>query len=79
MKNLYPSAEWFRSEIRTINGRQFFLLDLRTPAIDTEVRNILLGTSLDDRFLLMSFNVTKELEKEWLPTGNKIVESITVK
>ena len=79
MKNLYPSAQWFRNEIRTINGRQFFLLDLRTPAIDTEVRNIMLGTSLDDRLLLISFNVTKALEKEWMPTGYKIVESIVVK
>jgi hypothetical protein len=79
MKNLYPSAQWFRNEIRTINGRQFFLVDLRTPAIDTEVRNIILGTSLDDRLLLISFNVTRALEKDWMPTGYKIVESIVVK
>jgi len=79
MKNLYPSAQWFRDEIRNINGRPFFMIDLRTPAVDTEVRNIMLGTSLDDRLLLISFNVTKALEKEWMPTGYRIVESIVVK
>jgi hypothetical protein len=77
-KNLYPSAEWFRSEMRKINGRAFFLIELRTPAIDTEVRNIIVGTSVDDRLLMISFNVTKALEKEWLPTGNKVIESIAV-
>jgi hypothetical protein len=77
--NVYPSAEWFRSEIRVINGRQFFLLDVRTPAVDTVVRNLMVGTSLDDRLLMVSFNVTKALEGEWLAAGNRIIESITVK
>ncbi len=30
-KRLYPSAVWFQSGLTTINGRAFFLLDLRTP------------------------------------------------
>jgi hypothetical protein len=78
MKNMHPSAAWFRQEIRRINGREFFLLELRTPAIDTEIRNIMVGTSLDDRLLMITFNVTKALETQWLPTGNKIIESIAV-
>jgi hypothetical protein len=78
-KKLHPSAEWFRSEVAKINGREFLVLELRTPAIDTEVRNIILGTSVDERLLMISFNVTKELEKEWLPAGRKIVESIKIK
>jgi hypothetical protein len=79
LKRLYPSAEWFRSEVRKIHGREFFIMELRTPAIDTEVRNIMLGTSLDDRLLLISFNVTKELEREWLATASRIIESVEVK
>ena len=78
-KNLYPSAQWFRSEVRPINGRQFFLMELRTPAIDTEVRNLIVGTSLDDRLLMITFNVTKALEADWMPIGNKIIESIAIK
>ena len=79
MKNMHPSAVWFRNQIRTINGREFFLLELRTPAIDTPVRNIMVGTSLDDRLLMISFNCTAALEAEWMATGNRIIESITVK
>jgi hypothetical protein len=78
-KSSYPTAVWFRSEIKPINGRQFFLVDVRTPAIDTEVRNILAGTSFEGRLLIVSFNATKALEAEWLPVGNKIIESITLK
>jgi hypothetical protein len=78
MKNAHPTAAWFRQEIRRINGREFFLMEMRTPAIDTEIRNIMVGTSLDDRLLMITFNVTKALETQWLPTGNKIIESIAV-
>lgn len=78
-KKIHPSAEWFRSEVSKINGRQFIVLEMRTPAIDTQIRNIMLGTSMDERLLLISFNVTKELEKEWLPVGKKVVESVKIK
>jgi hypothetical protein len=77
-KTSYPSAQWFRDEIKTINGRSFFLVDVRTPAIDTEVRNIFVGTSLDSRMLIITFNVTKALEAEWVAIANQILESITI-
>jgi len=35
-RNLYPSATWFNSGIIDINGRNWFALNLRTPAIDTQ-------------------------------------------
>jgi hypothetical protein len=79
MKNMYPSAVWFRSELRKINGREFFLMEMRTPALDTEVRNIIVGTSVDDRLLMVTFNCMKSLEQQWVPVGNKIIESIAVK
>ena len=78
-KSQFPSAKWFRNELTTINGREFFIFDVRTPARDTDVRNIIAGTSLDGRLLIVSFNVTKEREADWLPTGNKIIDSIQIK
>ena len=77
-RSIFPSAEWFRDELREINGRPFVLLELRTPAIDTWVRNIIVATILDGRVLLVSFNVTRELEGQWLATGNRIIESIVL-
>lgn len=78
-RNVYPSAKWNRSEVVSINGRQFFVLDLRTPAMDTEIRNIMGGTSLDGRFLIITFNCTKELEPEWEGVGQRIIESATLR
>lgn len=77
-RNLYPSARWYRSEVAEIAGRPFFLLDLRTPAIDTEVRNLMAGTSLDGRLLFVTFNVTRELEDAWLAAGEAIIRSIRI-
>lgn len=77
-RNLYPAATWYRSELTTINGRQCFILELLTPAIDTEVYNIIVGTSLDDRVLLVSVNLTKALAEQYLSTAQQIAMSITV-
>ena len=65
----YPSARWFETGIVNVDGRDWLKLNVRTPAIDTEVRNILMGTSCDGRLLLVSVNMTKGLEDEWLETG----------
>ena len=78
-KNLYPSATWYRSEVITQDGRGYFVLDLLTPAADTHIRNIMLGTSFRGRLLLFSFNVTRELEKSWLDVGRKMLASVKVK
>ena len=74
----YPGAEWFRSEITEIKGRPWFVLELRTPAADTDIRNLMLGTSLDGRLLIVAVNMTKGLEQEWLPLAQQIVESIEI-
>jgi hypothetical protein len=77
-KRLYPSATWFRNELSQIAGRECFLFDFRTPAIDTEVRNIMLGMPLDDRLLLITFNATRALEASWIPVGNRIIKSVKI-
>lgn len=78
-KNLYPSATWYRSEVITQNGGKYFVLDLLTPATDTQIHNIMLGTSFRGQLLLFSFNVTGELEKRWLDVGRRMLSSIKVK
>lgn len=77
--NLYPSAKWFRDEIIERNGRKFIVLELITPAMDTEIHNIMYGTSVDGRLLFIAFNTTIEQSKEWLPIGKKVMESLTIK
>jgi hypothetical protein len=76
--NLYPSAEWVRDEVIQQNGHPFIVLELVTPAIDTKIHNIMYATSVDGRFLLVSFNTTVEKAQEWLPRGKKMMESISI-
>jgi hypothetical protein len=79
LETAFPSAKWLRDELKTINGRQFFVLDVITPAADTDVRNIMAGTSFEGRLLIITFNVTKALADVWAPIGNTIIESATLK
>lgn len=79
MKSMMPAAKWYQSQMTTLNGRAFFLLDFQSPAPDVDVRNIVVGTSLEGRLLLISFNTTVPLEKEWLPVGRQIIQSIKVR
>ena len=77
-RNLYPSARWNRSEVVSRGGRDYFVMDLWTPAVDTEIRNVIIGTSAEGRFLLATFNVTRELEGAWGNVGEKIMSSLRV-
>ena len=77
-KKLYPSARWYDSKLVQIGGKRFFKLDLRTPAIDTEVRNLIVGTSFEGRLLLVTFNTVRALETDWVPIDARILNSIRI-
>jgi len=76
--NMYPSATWIRDEVIVQNGNTFMVLELITPAIDTQIHNIMYGTSVDGRFLLAAFNTTIEQSEVWLPIGKKMMSSLIV-
>lgn len=73
--NLYPSGK-LRSGNAVVNGRAVFLIDMRTPALDTEIRNLIAGAPVENRLVMFSFNVTRELEAEWVDVGKHILTSI---
>lgn len=76
--NMYPSAKWIRDETFKKDGINYLVLELITPAIDTKIHNIIYGTSVDNRFLLIAFNTTIEQSKEWLFVGKQIMSSIEI-
>lgn len=78
-RNQYPSATLYRSERTTLNGQECFILELLTPAVDTEIHNTIFVSSLEGRMLLIAINLTKELTAEWLPITQKMTESIKLK
>ena len=77
--NLYPSATWIRDETIVKDGHNFIVLELITPALDTKIHNIMYGTSVDNRFLLVAFNSTVVESKKWIPIGKKIMESLSLR
>lgn len=78
-KNVYPSAAWKGSGVKTINGKKVGYLELVTPAIDTEIYNLIFFTDLDGKLLLCTFNCTKKSINEWTPTAKEIMNSLKVK
>jgi hypothetical protein len=78
-KNLYPSAEWKDSGVNEINGRKVGYLELVTPAIDTEIYNLIFFTDLDGKLLLCTFNCTKKDITEWTSIAKEIMNSLKIK
>ncbi len=76
--NIYPAATWFRDEVIEQNGSTFMVMELKTPAVDSQIHNIIYGTSVDGRFLIIAFNTTVEKSEKWLPVGKKIMSSLAV-
>lgn len=78
-RNVYPAAEWKDSGLTEINGRKTGFLELVTPAVDTDIYNLLFFTDLEDRLLICTFNCTLEKMKDWVPVGKEIMNSLIVK
>jgi len=76
--NMYPSATWFESDTKSVNGREWLILDFRGPAMDTEIRNIMMGISSEGRALFVSFNAVKSLEETWLEPAKAMLQSLTL-
>ena len=78
-KQIYPSATWIGNGIKEINGKKVGFMELVTPAIDTEIYNLMFFTDLDGKLLLCTFNCTVENMDEWTPTAHEILNSLKVK
>jgi len=76
--NLHPSAKWIRDEVIEQNGSSFIVMELITAAIDTQIHNIMYGTSVDGRLLFVAFNTTLEQSEHWLPIGQRIMSSLSI-
>lgn len=78
-KKSYPSAEWIGSGVKKINERNVGYLEVITPAIDTQIYNLLFFTDLDERLLLTTFNCTIDEKEKWFDTAHKIMSSLSLK
>ena len=77
-KKSYPSAAWKDKNVKEINGRKVGYLELITPAIDTEIYNLMFFTDVDGKLLICSFNCTKKNIPEWTSVATEIMNSLKV-
>lgn len=78
-KNMFPSAVWKNIGTKEINGRAVGYLELITPAIDTEIYNLMFFTDLNGQLLLCTFNCTIKDMEDWVDTAHKIMHSLQLK
>lgn len=76
IRQTIPPSAWRFSGFQHHNGREWIQLEFTSSAIDTNISNIMVATSLDNRMLAVSFNVTQELEREWQNAGREIINSL---
>jgi len=79
LANQYPTAQFYRTGIETINGNSVGIIELITPAIDTDIYNLMWFAELDGRILLISFNCTIDQKDDWIEAANFILESFELK
>lgn len=75
---LYPSAIWYENNILLINEKLVGFLELLTPAIDTEIYNLMFFTELDGRLLIGTFNCTEDEMEYWESIAKEIMNSIKI-
>lgn len=71
-----PQVELLGSEVKEINGREYILLEMITPAADARIYNLMFVTSLEERLFIGTFNCTEALRERWELVGREIVNSI---
>ncbi len=76
--NLYPSAKGMKSGVEEVNGRKVGFVELVTPAVDTEIYNLIFFTDVNGQLLLCTFNCTVKDQTAWQPTAKEIMTSLKV-
>lgn len=78
-KAKFPSARFVKVGPVEIDGYPFALIDVYTPAIDMEMRNMLVATSLDGGLLLVTFNYPTSQDAVWERIAKAVIASISIK
>ena len=71
LKNFKPKAEAV-----TVDGHKAWLITFRSQAPDTDILNMLLVTSENDKAVQAAFNMTKDLEGQYKDVARASLLSI---
>lgn len=64
--------------VRKLNGVEFLVIDMETPAPDGNTRNVMALTSLEGRLLAVSYNCLPTRDPKCGALGNRLIESIVL-
>jgi hypothetical protein len=53
-----PGLRWIARGFKEINGNKWIRLEFQSNAVDTEIRNIVLMTALENGLVMFNFNST---------------------
>jgi len=73
------AIDWKGEGVNTINDRKVGYIEFVSPAMDTEIYNLLFFTDLDGKLLICTFNCVKKNMKEWKTTAKEIMNSLRIK
>ncbi|MEY8381638.1 hypothetical protein AALG83_00455 [Christensenellaceae bacterium 44-20] len=76
MEQELENMEVLSSGVTEKSGRQIGQISFRSAAVDTDIYNHFLAFSDDGKLMLITFNCTVDLQDEWQPVGDFILESL---
>ena len=71
--------QFIKSDLRSINGSDFVVLEFVSQAVDTKIYNLMAMGSLEGRLVIITFNCTEPHRKQWEHIGKEIINSIALK
>ncbi len=75
-QGLSENMEVLSSGVSEKAGRQIGEISFRSAAVDTDIYNHFLAFSDDGNLVLITFNCTVNLQDEWQPVGDFILQSL---
>ncbi|MFB5763889.1 hypothetical protein [Paenibacillus medicaginis] len=77
-RSTQPVREWIGDGVRRTEEKTFGYCEFMSPALNTNIYNLLIFISLDKRFLICTFNCTEEDRKAWRPAALSMLDSLQV-
>ena len=60
MKRMVAGIEFSKNEMIELNGSDWFLLEFSSNATNADIKNMMIGTKVENDLIMMNFNSTKE-------------------
>lgn len=78
MERMVPGLQWKARQLIELRGRRWIYLELSSRAVDTDIHNIILITSLKGRMLALNFNSTRSEFPRMEKALRRAIESIVI-